>query len=102
MSMPMRLFPTLLAATLGSALAAAPVQAERPRDQDRAFRAMQDGRAMPLPQIVRRVRPMMGGDEPFGVEMHGESYRLKFYRDNRVIWVDVDPATGRVISKTGN
>jgi uncharacterized membrane protein YkoI len=97
----MRLFPTLLAAALGVTLIAAPAQAERPRDQDRAFRATQDGRAIPLPRIERRVVPMMGGADYLGPEFHGGTYRLKFVRDGRVIWVDVDAATGRVIGETG-
>ncbi|MEO6248606.1 MAG: PepSY domain-containing protein [Sphingomicrobium sp.] len=98
----MRLFPALLAAALGSALLASPAAAERPRDQDRAFRATQDGRAMPLPRIERQVRPMMGDADYLGPEFNGGSYRLKFVRDGRVIWIDVDAATGRVIGKTGN
>jgi hypothetical protein len=98
----MRLFPTLVAAALGSALIASPAAAERPRDQDRAFRAIQDGRAMPLPRIERRVMPMMGGADYLGPEFHGGTYRLKFVRDGRVIWVDVDAATGRVIGQAGN
>ena len=97
----MRLFPALLAAVLG-ALIASPVAAERPRDQDRAFRAIQDGRAMPLPRIERYVMPMMGGADYLGPEFHGSTYRLKFVRDGRVIWVDVDAATGRVIGQAGN
>ncbi len=97
----MRLFPTLLAAVLGSALIAAPAQAERPRDQDRAFRATQEGRSMPLPKIERRIVPQMGGADYLGPEFHGDTYRLKFVRDGRVIWVDVDAATGRVIGETG-
>lgn len=97
----MRLFPSLFAAALGSALITGPVLAERPRDQDRAFSAIQQGRAMPLPQIERRVVPQMGGADYLGPEFRGETYRLKFVRDGRVIWVDVDAATGRVIGETG-
>jgi len=99
--MTMRLFPSLLAAALGSALIAGPALAERPRDQDRAFRATQEGRSMPLPVIERRVVPQMGGADYLGPEFRGQTYRLKFVRDGRVIWVDVDAATGRVIGETG-
>ena len=97
----MRLFPTLFAAALGSASIASPALADRPRDQDRAFRATQEGRSMPLPRIEQRVVPMMGGADYLGPEYRGETYRLKFVRDGRVIWVDVDAATGRVIGETG-
>ena len=97
----MRLFRPFLAAALGSALLATPALADRPRDQDRAFRATQEGRSMPLPKIERRVLPMMGGADYLGPEFRGETYRLKFVQDGRVIWVDVDAATGRVVGRKG-
>ena len=68
---------------------------DRPRDQDRAFRAQQEGRSMPLPMIERRVMPHMGGADYLGPELKGNTYRLKFMQGGRVIWVDVDAATGR-------
>ena len=97
----MRLFRPLLAAALGSALLATPALADRPRDQDRAFRATREGRSMPLPKIERRVLPMMGGADYLGPEFRGDTYRLKFMQDGRVIWVDVDAATGRVLGRAG-
>ena len=96
----MRIVPHLLAAAVG-VLIAAPAAAERPRDQDRAFRATQEGRSMPLPMIERRVIPNMGGADYLGPEFLGQTYRLKFVRDGRVIWVDVDAATGRVLGRSG-
>ena len=56
---------------------------------------------MPLPQIERRVMPFMGGADYLGPEFNGDTYRLKFMRDGRVIWVDVDAATGRIIGRSG-
>ena len=73
---------------------------QRPRDQDRAFRATREGRSMPLPMIERRVRPHMGGADYLGPELKGETYRLKYMQDGRVIWVDVDAATGRIVRKS--
>ena len=92
----MSLFRTLLAAALGAGLLATPALAQRPRDQDRAFEATRDGRSMPLPMIERRVMPQMGGADYLGPEFKGDTYRLKFMKDGRVIWVDVDAATGRI------
>ena len=97
----MSLFRTLLGGFIAAGLLASPALADRPRDQDRAFQATRDGRSMPLPMIERRVMPFMGGAEYLGPEFRGDSYRLKFMRDGRVIWVDVDAATGRIISKSG-
>ena len=73
---------------------------DRPRDQDRAFRATQEGRSMPLPMIERKVLPHMNGADYLGPEFRGRTYRLKFMQDGRVIWVDVDAATGRILGKS--
>jgi hypothetical protein len=97
----MSLFRTFFSGMIAAGLLASPALADRPRDQDRAFQATRDGRSMPLPMIERRVMPFMGGAEYLGPEFRGDSYRLKFMRDGRVIWVDVDAATGRIIGKSG-
>jgi hypothetical protein len=97
----MRLYRTLLGGLIAAGLMASPAWADRPRDQDRAFEATRHGRSMPLPQIERRVMPFMGGADYLGPEFRGDTYRLKFMRDGRVIWVDVDAATGRIIGRSG-
>ena len=75
---------------------------DRPRDQDRAFRNAQEGRSMPLPLIEQRVIPRMGGADYLGPEMRGGTLRMKFLDRGKVIWVDVDPRTGRIIDKAGD
>ena len=75
---------------------------DRPRDQDRAFRATKEGRSMPLPQIERRVLPRMGGADYLGPELRGRNLRMKFMDNGKVIWVDVDPKTGRILGKSGD
>lgn len=75
---------------------------DRPRDQDRAFRAQQEGRSMPLPQIERRVLPRMGGADYLGPEIRGRNVRMKFLDRGKVIWVDVDPRTGQIVDKSGD
>jgi hypothetical protein len=94
----MRSFLTLL---LAAVAATSPAAAERPRDQDRAFEAIREGRSMPLPMIERRVMPFMGGADYLGPEFNGRTYRLKFMRGGRVIWIDVDAASGRIVGKSG-
>ena len=96
----MRLFHTLLAAAFSAGLIATPALADRPRDADRVGEAVRSGRSMPLPKIERRVMPFMGGADYLGPEFNGETYRLKFMRNGRVIWVDVDASTGRIIRKS--
>ena len=94
----MNILDSLLAAAIATGLLAAPAAAiDRPRDQDRAYRATVNGQSMPLPKIEQRVMPFMGGADYLGPEFRGETYRLKFMQSGRVIWVDVDAATGRIL-----
>jgi len=109
----MTLFKTLvLIVALGAGLTSAPALAQsrpqRPqqqqpaqpmREQERAWEATREGRSMPLPQLERRVMPMMGGADYLGPEMNGDTYRFKFMQNGRVIWVDVD-GQGRVIRRS--
>jgi hypothetical protein len=55
---------------------------------------------MPLPQLERRVLPFMGGADYLGPELNGGTYRLKFIQNGRVIWVDVDAQSGRIIRRS--
>jgi hypothetical protein len=77
----------------------APEIAPRMREQERAFEATRQGRSMPLPQLERRVMPMMGGADYLGPELNGDTYRFKFMQNGRVIWVDVD-GQGRIIRRS--
>src|SRR5690242_2183229 len=105
----------LLAVAAVAGLSSAPALAERPRDRDsrmetpnptpereqqRAFEATRDGRSMPLPQLERRVLPFMGGADYLGPELNGTVYRFKFMQNGRVIWVDVDGQSGRIIRRS--
>ena len=96
----MTLFRILLAATAVAASAtSAPALADKPRDTDKAFEATQQGRSMPLPQLERRVMPFMGGADYLGPELNGGVTRMKFMRNGRVIWVDVD-GQGRIVRRS--
>ena len=97
-------WPTsILACALAAGLVSSPANADRrPRDQDRAYSATMRGESMPLPKIERRVRPHMGGADYLGPEFRGENYRLKYMRGGRVIWVDVDAQSGRIIGRSGD
>jgi len=55
---------------------------------------------MPLPQLERRVMPHLPGADYLGPELNGGTYRLKFMQNGRVIWVDVDSQTGRIIRRS--
>ena len=89
----------LIAAALAGGLISAPALADPPRDANRAFQGVRQGRSMPLPQLERRVMPLMGGADYLGPELNGDTYRFKFMQNGRVIWVDVD-GQGRVIRRS--
>ncbi|MFL6731800.1 MAG: hypothetical protein ACJ8EH_05375 [Sphingomicrobium sp.] len=89
----------LIAAAVAGGLTSAPALADPPRDANRAFQGVRQGRSMPLPQLERRVMPMMGGADYLGPELNGDNYRFKFMQNGRVIWVDVD-GQGRVIRRS--
>lgn len=67
-------------------------------EQDAARRAMLEGRVMPFSVIKRRMEREMGDATYLGSEFNRQSnrYRLKYVRDGRVVWVDVDGRTGDI------
>ena len=69
----------------------------RLREQDNAYRATQQGRIRPLPEIRARIN--VPGAEFIGVEFDGRIYRLKYMRGGEVIWIDVDAQTGQIIRR---
>ena len=89
----------LLAAAVLGGLTSAPALADPPRDANRAFQGVREGRSMPLPQLERRVMPMMGGADYLGPELNGDTTRFKFIQNGRVIWVDVD-GQGRIVRRS--
>jgi hypothetical protein len=91
----------LCAAAVAVGLSGAPALADPPRDANRAFQGVRQGRSMPLPQLERRVLPFMGGADYLGPELNGDTYRFKFIQNGRVIWVDVD-GQGRVVRRSSD
>jgi hypothetical protein len=89
----------LFAVAIAAGLTSAPALAERPRDADKIFEETQKGRTLPLPQLERRVLPFMGGADYLGPELNGRVTRMKFMRNGRVIWVDVD-GQGRIVRRS--
>ncbi len=98
----MKNIPAFLAAlALATSLGVLPAQAQQSRgDQQSARAEMQAGRNMPIREIERRILPRMErGDEYIGFEYDAtaQAYRLKFIRNGRMIWVDVDAQTARIL-----
>lgn len=104
---------SLIAASLAAfslgLMVAAPVSAaavggqEQTRsDQGEARKEMKAGNQLSLREIERRVLPQMRGSEYLGpaYDSTARAYRLKFIRDGRVTYVDVDARTGRIIRRS--
>lgn len=94
----------LVLAFVAAGLVAAPAVADRKRDQDAAYEGRRAGEFRPLREIEGRTVRQMPGADYLGPELDpGRGrYRLKFMRDGRVIWIDVDARTGREIGRSGN
>lgn len=71
-------------------------------DQGEARREARAGTQLPLREIERRILPQMQGSEYLGpaYDSTARAYRLKFIRDGRVTYVDVDARTGRIIGRS--
>lgn len=71
-------------------------------DQGEARREMQAGTIMRSSEIEARILPSMRNAEylGFAYDSTARAYRLKFIRDGRVTYVDVDARTGRVIGRS--
>lgn len=93
--------PVLLA--VASVSMPAMSSAEGRRDQDAAYQAARSGAIRPLPDILARVNPRMGGADFLGSELDAGNrvYRLKYMRGSSVMWVDVDARTGDVVRHSG-
>lgn len=96
---------TILVAAFAVSLAAAPVPAaaqQRPDEQNEARRDLRAGNVRSLRDIERRVLPTKPGMQYLGPEYDPSAmvYRLKFIRDGRVVFVDVDARTGQVMGES--
>jgi uncharacterized membrane protein YkoI len=93
----------LLLAAVGPVLLAVPADARpRDREQQSAWRGIQEGRFLPLRTIEGLIVPRMRGADYLGPELDAEMgrYRLKFMHRGEVIWVDVDARTGQVMGQS--
>ena len=100
----MRIVSLLLAAGLTATAPLLPLTthalAQSREDSERVRNHLQAGEVMSLREIERRILPKMRGMQYLGPEYDARAqvYRLKFLKDGRVYFVDVDAATGKIIA----
>jgi hypothetical protein len=85
-----------------TAARAAPAPRPAHDEQHEARREMRAGNVHSLRDIERHVLPTMPGMQYLGPEYDPDAmaYRLKFIRDGRVVFVDVDARTGQRLGRT--
>ncbi|MFW2350919.1 PepSY domain-containing protein [Qipengyuania sp.] len=83
-------------------LVSAPAAAQRRSEQGEARREMNAGNILQLRDIEARILPTMRGAEYLGpaYDSTALAYRLKFIKDGRVMYVDVDARTGKVLRRS--
>lgn len=95
---------SLAAASLAmTGLVVEPLAAQQKRsDQGEARKEMRAGNVLSLREIEKRVLPSMRGAEYLGpaYDSTAMAYRLKFIKDGRVTFIDVDARTGRIINRS--
>ncbi len=91
-----------VAVLLALALPAGPAFAQAGTVQGQVRKDMKAGNVRSLREIEQRVLPSMPGMEYLGPEYDPAAlvYRLKFIRQGRVVFVDVDARSGTIISQS--
>ncbi|VWX56374.1 hypothetical protein [Sphingorhabdus sp. 109] len=76
--------------------------ADRRGEQNEARAQMMAGKVKSIRSIENRILPRMRDSEYIGPEFDpgAQVYRLKFIRDGRVIFVDVDGRTGSILRQS--
>ena len=91
----------LLLAALAVAMPLTAQAAPRRDAQGEVRKDVREGKVSSLRDIERRVLPSMAGMQYLGPEYDpaAMAYRLKFIRDGRVVFVDVDARSGQVLNQ---
>jgi uncharacterized membrane protein YkoI len=91
----------LISAALSMALPPLTGHAQSAGEQNQVRKDMRAGNVRSLRDIEAQVLPSMPGMQYLGPEYDptAMAYRLKFIRDGRVVFVDVDARSGSVISQ---
>lgn len=99
-----RLLAPLAAGALVAASLAAPIaHAQGSHDEQReAIEDLRAKKVLPLREIEKKIVPQMRGMQYLGpaYDSVAMAYRLKFIKNGKVVFVDVDARSGRVLSRS--
>ncbi|MDP3907213.1 PepSY domain-containing protein [Novosphingobium sp.] len=87
---------------LAIAVPAMPVLAQPGGEQKQVRKEARAGNVLPLRQLEQKVLPAMAGAQYLGPEYDPTVmvYRMKFIRDGRVIFVDIDARSGDILRQS--
>lgn len=93
------LFVLVLVPSLTAPALVAPAMADPGREQGQVRKDMRSGNVRSLREIEKRVLPTMPNMQYLGPEYDpaAMAYRLKFIRNGRVVFVDVDARSGAIL-----
>jgi hypothetical protein len=93
---------TLIAAALPVMAASVPARGAPGDAQGSVRKDIRAGNVRSLREIEQQVLPMMQGMQYLGPEYDpaAMAYRLKFIREGRVVFVDVDARSGQILRQT--
>lgn len=97
----MKHLPVFALALVALAIPALTSFAQPSGEQSQVRKEMRAGNVRSLREIEQRVLPSMPGMQYLGPEYDpaAMAYRLKFIRDGRVVFVDVDARSGDVLDQ---
>ena len=97
----MKQLAAVLTLSLALAIPALTAVAQSNGEQGQVRKEMRAGNVRSLREIEERVLPTMPGMQYLGPEYDpaAMAYRLKFIRDGRVVFVDVDARSGTVLDQ---
>ena len=96
------IFPILLCVLIAAGPSAAPALAAPGDAQGQVRKDMRAGNVRSLREIEQQVLPTMQGMQYLGPEYDpaAMAYRLKFIREGRVVFVDVDARSGQILRQS--
>ena len=97
------LLSSALALAIGTvAVVAVPVAADQASEQGQLRKERRAGTVRSTREIEQIVLPQMSGMQYLGPEYDAAAmaYRLKFIQNGRVVFVDVDARSGRIIGRS--
>lgn len=95
-------FLSLLAFGFAAVAPQAASSMDRRGEQNEARAQMMAGKVKSIRSIENQILPRMAGSEYIGPEFdpNAQVYRLKFIRDGRVVFIDVDGRTGSILRQS--